>query len=55
MVIAPVGHTSEHIPQPLQYSRLTVGGTVLVITASGQKVQHLKQDGIPLFAGVHIA
>jgi hypothetical protein len=39
MEIALVGHSSAHIPQPLQYSRSTVGWVVFDTTLSGQKSQ----------------
>jgi hypothetical protein len=36
MIIAWVGHTCEHMPHPLQYSRLIRTGIVLLMAASGQ-------------------
>jgi hypothetical protein len=55
MEIAPVGHSAAQMPQPLQYSRSTVGGIVRVITASGQYIQQMKQAWRLLLAGVHFS
>jgi hypothetical protein len=55
IVIAPTGHSSAHISQPLQYSRSIVGGIVRVMTLSGQKSQQVKQAILFVFAGIHLS
>ena len=51
--MASTGHSSIQIPHPLQYVKSILGGIVLVITASGQYNQQLKQANFPDFAGMH--
>ncbi len=53
MVMALVGHSSAQMPQPLQYSRLMVGGIVREITISGQNSQQMKQASLFLLQGMH--
>ena len=52
--IAFAGHTSTHIPHPLQYSRFMRMGIVLLMTASGQNSQHRKHAGFFCLAGMHL-
>jgi hypothetical protein len=52
MVMALVGHSSAQMPQPLQYSKLTVGGIVREITTSGQNSQQIKHDSLFLLQGM---
>jgi hypothetical protein len=40
------------MPQPLQYSRLIVGGMVREMTMSGQNSQQMKQASLPLLQGM---
>lgn len=55
MSMAPAGHSSAQMPQPLQYSRSMVGGMVLVTTQSGQYNQQLKQPFFLVLTGIHLS